>query len=1177
MNVDRRGWGISVVRARILAAGLALLAAGCAVLGLASHSRQVALKPALSSNADGRAISRDTVPLAGAAGANAEVQARARSIFAGLPLIFEPNLGQGHLNPADERAKFVARGSGYSLFLGSEGAILSLASRDLSRASKATAHHPIMRVDSLQMKLLGANRNVVLTAADRLPGKSNYLIGNDRSRWRTGVPQFARVRYQNVYPGIDLVFYGNQGQLEYDFQVAPGASPEQAELEFNGASGLELKQGALVIRTGNGSVKLEAPRVYQEIAGNRQPVEANFVLRGGHRAGFAIGSYDRSRRLIIDPILTFSTYFGGSGDELATSVAVDGSFDIYLTGSTTSPNLPVTPLPAPGIPGAYQTMLGGPGPNVYIAKIIPPLGNLPAGLSYVTYLGGNGSDTPVGIKVDGGYHPFVAGTTTSTNFPTSGNAYQSAPQAGSSGTSHVFVTQMSSDGTALAYSSYLSGNGTDIASGMTIDALGDLLVTGTTTSTNSGTTAVQFPASALPETVAYQAAPKGPIQFFLTKVNTGSERQGSIAYSTYFGGGTFNTAAPIAVGGGVAVDTSNNVYFSGTTNYTYVGCAGCSATDFPILNAYQPCLDQAPPSTVVIAPVCTYSPPPTASDAFVAKLNLNPNTPAGQQLVWSTYVGGSGDDSSSGVGLDPGAANVYLVGTTNSLNYPLGITTLSTSASFQTCLDTPVNPAAGLPCPTPSTTPYPTDAFVARLTNPTNSISTTIPTNVALNYFTYLGGTSDENGLAITVDTASGALVTGWTTSSDFPVAPATNSIQSVYGGDQDAFVARINTAAVIGQTTTASWASYFGGSGTDSGTGIALDPNQNTYLAGTTNSPNLQVAKPLTPAQGGGYDKVGYDAFVAQLGTAVSLSLQGTLTLGNDQTFISAGNQATFTYIVTNNGPDLATNLTLTDNLSSAITGVPVTFVSASTSSGTCGGVSTNSIVSCTLPSLQSGSTATVTIVITPTANSNGNQATFNGGTVQVMSAGNIVLAQTSVPAVMSDFSMQVNPTNNSVPVAGDTATYQVQLTPHPLYTSAITVSCSNLPTQSTCAVAPSSSITVESSSGATATLSITTTARPVPSPTASLFLRRFYAVWLAVPGLSLLFVGLGGSRRRRRIAGILMLCALSAMLLLLPACSHTNQQPPVSGTPAGNYTITVTATSGSDSKSQTIGLVVP
>ena len=197
---------MSVVRARVLAAGLALLGAGCAVLGLAFHPQHGAVKASVSGNADVRAISQDTVPPADGTAAKAEIQARARSIFAGLPLIFEPNLGQGNLNPSDERAKFVARGSGYSLFFGSEGAILSLASRDLGPSSKSTAHHPVVRVDSLEMKLVGANRNLVLSPADRLPGQSNYIIGKDPSRWRTGVPQFARVRYQNVYPGVDLVF-----------------------------------------------------------------------------------------------------------------------------------------------------------------------------------------------------------------------------------------------------------------------------------------------------------------------------------------------------------------------------------------------------------------------------------------------------------------------------------------------------------------------------------------------------------------------------------------------------------------------------------------------------------------------------------------------------------------------------------------------------------------------------------------------------------------------------------------------------------------------------------------------------------------------------------------------------------------------------------------------------------
>jgi uncharacterized repeat protein (TIGR01451 family) len=1069
-----------------------------------------------------------------------------------LPLIFEPNQGQRNLDPADPRAKFVARGSGYSLFLGTEGAILSLVSQD-----RPNSKH---RVDSVQMKLADANPSPSLRGADLMPGKSNYFIGNDPSKWRAGVPQFARVRYENIYPGINLVFYGNQGHLEYDFQVQPGSDPAQAELEFNGAKKLALKDGVLVIQTAGGSVQLDAPRVYQEIAGRQQTVDGRFVLRGNNRAGFAIGAYDRSRELIIDPILTFSSFFGGTGIEHSTSVAVDGSFNIYLAGSTTSPDLPAA---------VGQTGLGGNGPNVYVAKITPPLSSLAAVLNYVTYLGGDGSDTPVGIKVDGAGNPFLAGTTSSSDFPTTAtNAYQTAP---ASAGQHVFVTKLKNDGTSPLYSSYLSGNGKDIASGMTIDAGGNLYVTGTTTSVETGTTD-QFPASNLPQALPYQGSSRAPglEQFFVTKVNTNAPRNGSISYSTYFGGGTFDTANPVAIGGGIAVDSSNNVYFTGTTNFLYAGCAGCGTTDFPILNAFQPCLDQAPPTTIVNPPTCSTTTTTTEPDAFAAK--LNPNVSPGAQLVWSTYVGGSGTDSGASVALDAGAANVYFVGTTNSPDIGKNLTSLNTSSAYQRCLDQPANPAAGTDCTTPASPAN--DAFVARLTNP--SSTSTNPVNVTLNYFSYLGGSGPEAGLGITVDSGSGALVTGWTESNDFPVLPATNSIQSALNGPQDAFVARLNTSAVVGQNVTASWASYFGGSGTDAGTGIALDANQNTYLVGETNSADLHVAKPLSAAQGGGF-KGGYDAFVTQLGTAVSLSIQGVLTSGTNQSFISAGSEATFTYTITNNGPDLANNITVTDNLSTSLTIVPLTFKSANVTGGTCGGVSSNSIVSCSLPSLQSGSTATVTIVVVPGSNSTGTQATFNGGTVQALAPGNIVLAQTSVPANMSDFSMNVGPSSQSVTVAGGPpAIYQVQLTPHPLFTPSITMSCAGLPTGAACAFTPSNSISLQSTSGGTVTLSIPTTARPIT--TGSLFTRGFYAVWFAIPGLSLLFVGISGDHRRRQIAGIVMLCALFSMILLVPACSSSNKtQAPPSGTPPGQYTVTVTASAGTDSKSQTIGLTVP
>jgi len=1160
VNVDRCWWGTTALRGRILAASLALIAVACAVLGLASRSAHRATAHAAGLPAAGVS---NTLPESFLGGnldlPTGPAQLKASSLYSGLPLRFEPNQGQGKLDPADRRAKFVARGSGYGLFLGAEGAILTLLSPD--RSIPHSTH-----VQTIEMRLAGADPSATLAAEDRLPGKSNYLIGNDSSRWRVGVPQFARVRYQRIYPGIDLVFYGNQGQLEYDFQIAPGADPATAELEFPGAQELEVRNGELVVRTGERRVELQAPTIYQEIAGEKRAVDGKFVLRGANRAGFAVGPYDRSRTLVIDPILNFSTYFGGNGDELATSVAVDGSFNVYLAGSTTSTDLPTT-----------GTTITGAGPNVYIAKITPPLGSIVATLDYVTYLGGSGQDTPVGIKVDGANQPYVAGTTSSGDFPTTPTAYQTVPAPAGAGKQHVFVTKLTNDAMSLVYSSYLSGNGIDLASGMTINAGGFVFITGTTTSVESSSSD-QFPASNLNNSLPYQAASHaapGQPQFFVTKVDPTARGNATVPYSTYFGGGTVTAGAPTtAVGGGIAVDTSGNAYFTGTTNYLYSGCSGCRSTDFPIQNAYQPCLNTAPPTKISNPPACSTTSTAAESDAFVAKLNLNPNVPPGSQLVWSTYLGGTATDSSTGVALDSGAANVYVVGATNSTDIATSVTSLAGSASFQRCLDTPTNPAAGASCPAPAS-PAPNDAFVARLSNPASSTTTASTTNVVLSYFSYLGGSGADQGKAIVVDNGSGALVTGWTDSSDFPVVPLTNPIQNASGGGRDAFVARLYTLAVTGQTTTASWSAYFGGTGTDEGTGIALDVNQNTYITGATDSPppTLRTAKPLADTQGGGY-KGGTDAFVTQLGTAVSLSVQGQLTQGtNQQGFISAGNQATFTYTIQNSGPDLANNITLIDNISSSVTGVPVTFNSASVSSGTCSGVSTNSIVSCSLPQLQAGSTATVTIVLTPNGTS-GTQQAFNGGTVQVIAPGNIVLAQTSVGAKMSDFRMQVTPNSQSLAAAGDTAPYTVQLTPDPLYASSITVSCSNLPTGSSCRLTPSS-LTLQNAGASTAELAITTTARPVTTGALGFLKRNFYALWLTVPGF--LLVGLGGRRRRRRMAAILTLCSLCFLLLLIPACSHSTTQTPVSGTPAGSYTITVTAASGSDSKTQTVGLNVP
>ena len=1169
MNVDRGRLGSSVGRIRVLAMGLALLGAGCAVLGWGSRhmAASLAAQPAAQVSALAKATPTPQIlrTLPGMqqgwpGSAEREARAQAHSLLAGLPLIFEPNQGQENLDPADERAKFVTRGAGYSLFLGKDGAILSLVSRQASRPDGARHEsdhaQEAARVETLQMKIAGANPNASVTGTDRLPGKSNYLLGNDPAKWRQGVPQFARVRYENVYPGISLIFYGNQGRLEYDFQVAPGADAGQAEIEFNGAKNLAVKDGALVIQAEDGSVRLEAPRVYQDIAGKQQAIEGRFVLRGANRAGFAIGPYDHSRELVIDPILSFSTYFGGTMDELNSSIAVDGNLNIYLAGSTNSPGLATA--------GALEQSLSG-SRNVYIAKIIPPLGSTPAVVDYVTYLGGDGTDTPAGIQVDGSGDAFVAGTTSSSNFPTTKlTAYQNGPEAGSAGTSHVFVTELNTSASGLQFSSYLSGNGTDVASGVAIDASGYIYITGTTTSSDTASTKDQFPASTIPQALPFQNTPRASLQFFVTKVNPRDTGTGSIAYSTYFGGGSFNTATPVAVGGGIAVDTGGNVYFTGTTNFIYSGCTGCGSTDFPILNPYQPCLDQAPPTTITGSITCSGTTNTSLSDAFVAK--LNPNAPQGEQLIWSTYLGGTGTDLGAGIALDPGAANVYVVGTTNSTDIGSSVVISNTSSAYQRCLDTPVNPTTGTACTPPST--LANDAFVARLSNPTTTTITTTPVNVTLNYFSYLGGTGAEAGLAIAVDNASGALVTGWTQSNDFPVLVA-SPIQSALNGTQDAFVARLNTATTVGQTN-GSWASYFGGNNLSEGTSITLDVNQGIYFAGDTTSTSLfPLALPLEAANNGGSD-----AFVAQLGTALQLSVTGVLTLGTNQSYISAGNQATFTYTITNTGPDLANNITLTDNLSSKVTGVPLTFVSAATTAGTCGGASANAVVSCSLPSLQSGSTATVTIVVTPTPSSAGGQASFNGGTVLVSGPGNIVVAHTSVPAQMSDFSLQVGPTNFTVPSAGSTATYQISLQPNPVYAGSISLACTGLPQGATPAFTTNP---VNLQGPGTSTLNITTMVRPVVTTSLSPLSRHLYAWWLMVPGLALLAVGAGSDRRWRRMAGMFFLCATFALLLLLPACSHSTTQAPVSGTPPGIYTLTITASSGSDTKSETVTLSVP
>src|SRR5258708_6458441 len=383
-----------------------LLAAACSLLLWSSRTRKSAqnVPPMMASL--GTEVSSTNSLVASAHDSNRP----AVTSLSHLPLMFEPNVGQ-----TDPSVKFLARGAGYSLFLNSEGAVLAL-------QHGHDAAHPGRNVETVAMKLVGADF-AAIRGTDTLPGKTNYFLGSDPTKWLHNVSQFARVQYDNVYPGINLVFYGNQGRLEYDFQVAPGADPGQAELEFNGSRGLELRNGSLILHAQGGSVRFEAPHVYQRIGNRERAVAAHFQIRSANRVGFAIEAYDRSRELIIDPVLDYSTYFGGTGDEHSTSIAVDNAGSIYLTGSTTSANLPVTA-------GVFQSTLKG-NPNVYVLKVNPQGGT--NGIYYLTYLGGTGSDTPVGIGGHVNRKAYVRGITSSTDFPFTLNAYQNAPKAGRTG------------------------------------------------------------------------------------------------------------------------------------------------------------------------------------------------------------------------------------------------------------------------------------------------------------------------------------------------------------------------------------------------------------------------------------------------------------------------------------------------------------------------------------------------------------------------------------------------------------------------------------------------------------------------------------------------------------------------------------------------------------------------
>jgi hypothetical protein len=773
-----------------------------------------------------------------------------------IPLSFEANRGQ-----ADKTVKFLSNGSGYSLFLTDSSAVLALTKPEVSGAKprqtagkglKPALAHPAGKTDVVRMDLAGANRAMQVTGSDPLPGTANYFIGNDPAKWHSGVPTFAKVKYAGVYPGIDLVYYGNQRQLEYDFVIAPGASPKPIRLEFAGAKKLDLTtDGDLTISAANGQIAFHKPVVYQVKDGLRQPVEGQFAMLAKNAIGFTLGQYDHSKPLVIDPVLSYSTYLGGSLSDGANGIAADSSGNTYVVGSTFSTNFPVTT-------GAFQSVNNEPSnfQCVFVTKLNPT----GTALVYSTYLGGSGAppnnnaqygDVGQGIAVDGSGDAYVTGLTQSTSFPITTGAYQTVNNSTLTGeVFNGFVTKLNATGTALVYSTYLGGSSLDYASAIAVDTLGNAYVTGRSTSGNFPTTAGAFQVINHASSSWYNA--------FVTKLNpTGT----ALVYSTYLGGSSYG-----ATGAGIAVDSSGDAYVAGSA----------ASTDFPITNgAFQ---------TTNFAAAAA-GPQTVAYNVFVTKLN-----PTGTALVYSTFLGGATDDYGAGIALD-GSGDAYVAGTAWSSNFPVaGSPFQSTNKALANDAPngfvTEVNPAG------------------TGLVYSTFLGGTGIPPQPCGSGCTSSG--SGDSGSAIAVDGLGDAYVTGDAISSNFPTTSGAYQTVNNAAGllaskgtiGINAFITKLNPGG-----STLLYSTYLGGSTQDSGYGIALDGVGGVYVAGQTSSTNFPTTTgSYQPAFAGGAS----DAYIAKLAIgSVPTTIATTTTLTSSANPQGQGSAITFTATVT---PDTGT-----------------------------------------------------------------------------------------------------------------------------------------------------------------------------------------------------------------------------------------------------------------------------
>jgi hypothetical protein len=689
-----------------------------------------------------------------------DLQSKLSKTYGSLPLAFEPRGQEG-------TGEFVARGNGYGIFLSPAGITLNL-------NGAAQSGSEGRREATVNIRFPGGNPIPGLQAGERLPGKVNYFFGADPSKWVSNISTYRKVVAPSVYPGIDVLYYGNQSRLEYDFVVAPHADPRRIRLKYEGARKLRIDDdGELVIETAAGSVRQKLPVIYQGSAEKRRLVRGRYVRRGRNEVGFEVSGYDTNDVLVIDPVIVYSTFLGVGNTPMA--IAVDNAGNAYVAGTTGGTNFPlVNPL--------SQDAGATTGSFAFISKFNAS-GNA---LVYSTLLGGivpngalsvNTQTQATAIAVDAGGNAYFTGNTYSPYFPVTAGAFQGS--YGGQFLMDAFVAKLSPDGSHLLYSSYLGGADDDSGQGIAVDSSGNAYVAGWTLSSN-------FPTAS-----PFQATKHGGTSGFITKINPNGTAK---VFSTYIGGSSADRLSAIAV-------DSSGIYVAGWAN----------SADFPVMNTLQAFQ-------------------PSFSNTVIAKLDST-----GSSLIYSTFLGGSTDNAlASAIAVDA-AGNAIVTGSTGLGNFPtVNAGALTTGPGFvakinstgtawvyvvrlaggaaSVAVDINGNAyiAGGGSCtlvlalnPLPNSICLPEDPAQANVA--------VLDPNGVPTFASLLGGSDYDAAAGIAVDPTGNIYVVGSTVSSDFPI---TGGIGQTFVA-REVFVTKISTSVASVRPVSVTPASGTSASGT--------------------------------------------------------------------------------------------------------------------------------------------------------------------------------------------------------------------------------------------------------------------------------------------------------------------------------------------------------------------------